>query len=58
MTKSRLKLLDCATMTKFIEAIIQVWYRACKLMKLPKNSGILAKRTQEMLKSKAGRINY
>jgi len=30
MKTSRLKILDCATMTKLIEAIITVWYRDSK----------------------------
>jgi len=30
MTKSRLKRLDYATITKLTEAIIQVWYRDSK----------------------------
>jgi len=30
MRKSRLKILDFATVTKLIEAIIQVWYRDSK----------------------------
>jgi len=30
MTKSWLKRLDCTTMTKLVETIIQVWYRDSK----------------------------
>jgi len=30
MTKSRLKILDCATVTRLTEAIIQVCYRDSK----------------------------
>jgi len=42
MAKSRIKILDCATLTKLTEAMIHVWYRDSKEKKLPKNTRINA----------------
>ena len=49
ITKSRLQKLDCPTMTKLIEAIIQVWYRDTQ-RKLSKTDRINAKSSEESVK--------
>ena len=57
--KSRLQKLDCTTMTKLVEAIIQVWFRDPQIiencLKLVES---MPRREMQVLKSKSGHISY
>ena len=59
ITKSQLQKLDCTTMTKLIEAIIQAWYHD---IQIKENSQKLVEsmpdQMKEVLKNKEGHFNY
>ena len=56
--KSRLQKLDCTTMTKLIEAIIQVWFRDLQIKEnCQKLIESMPKRMMQALKSKGGHIS-
>jgi len=59
IAKSRLQKLDYTTMTKLIEAIIQVWYRDPKIKEnCQTHVESMPNRIKEVIKNKGGHINY
>ena len=57
--KNKLRLKDCTTVNKLIEAIILVWYHDEKIAKsCQKLVSSMPKQMEKVLKNKGGHISY